>query len=231
MSSRYTITTSADQLKERFSVDITEAYKPTFNGAPTHILPVITSEHPEGISFFYWGATPNLANNRAISQKLYGAKQGELLTKTSYRNALQSRRCLIPADGYYIWKKISKKGRTPYWIHLPNQQLMSFAGIWDEYEDEEGTMHHTFRMIIVESNNIVESEEDMPAILDIENEKSWLNESTSSDELIGMLKTYPSGKMECHSVSPSVGNSEVDTPDLIKHVPPADQFGNYTLFS
>ena len=109
MCRRYTLTSSAEKLHERFKVDITGVYKPTYNAAPTHLLPVITNENPKGFSFFYWGATPKMANNKTISVKLYNARSDELTGKASYRIALESRRCLVPANGYYDWKRISKK--------------------------------------------------------------------------------------------------------------------------
>jgi len=110
--SRYTLTCPSDFLEKRFSIDPTEAYHPTYNAAPTQIVPVITNEHTRGFSFFYWGATPKMANDRSISIKLFNASYEDIKTKASYRNALKSRRCIVPADGYYDWKRISKKGRT-----------------------------------------------------------------------------------------------------------------------
>jgi len=223
---------SAEDLSERFNVDVTEAYKPTYNGAPTHLLPVITNENPKGFSFFYWEATPKMANNKRISIKLYNARSNELTGKASYRTALQSRRCIVPANGYYDWKRISKKGRTPYWIYLQNKVEFSFAGIWEEYEDDDTGAEHIFRIITVDSNGVLDSNTDqMPAILNTEDEATWLKNATQSEELISLLKSYPQGKMECHSVSPMVNNISADLPNLIEHLPPADQFGNYTLFS
>ena len=116
--------------------------------------------------------TPKMANNRSISSKLISAKSEELTSKASYRNALNSRRCLVPADGYYDWKQVSKKGRTPYWVHFTEQSIFSIAGIWDEYEDEDGEIHHTFRIITVPTNHAVENGDDvMPAILQKEDRK------------------------------------------------------------
>ena len=232
MCRRYTLTSSAEKLHERFKVDITGVYKPTYNAAPTHLLPVITNENPKGFSFFYWGATPKMANNKTISVKLYNARSDELTGKASYRIALESRRCLVPANGYYDWKRISKKGRIPYWIYPENHDEFSFAGIWEEYDDDDGSTEHVFRIITVLTNGILDSNSDqMPAMLDREDENFWLDNNTPKDELMNFLKSYPFGKMECHSVSPRLNNTSVNQPSLIEHLPPADQFGNYTLFN
>ena len=213
-------------------MDTTNGYKPTYNAAPTHLLPVITNDDPKGFSFFYWGATPKMANNKTISSKLFNAASKDLLSKASYRNALKLRRCIVPVDGYYEWKRISKKGRTPYWIHMPEHVVFSLAGLWDDYDDEEGEIHHTFRVITVPNNNIIDSSNpEMPAILLEEDEKKWLSDDMDVADLLKLLKPFQAGKMESHSVSPKVNDPLVNSKDLIKHVPPADQFGNYTLFN
>ena len=173
-----------------------------------------------------------MANNKTISPKLFNAKADELAHKATYRSALRSRRCIIPADGYYEWKRVSKKGKTPYWVFLKGNPLFGFAGLWDEYDDEEGITHHTFRIVTVDSNELIDSTNDqMPAILEEGKEYLWLEDVTNFEDLLGLLKTFPQEKMEMHSVSPKVNNRELNSADLIKHVPPADQFGNYTLFN
>ncbi|MEQ9425328.1 MAG: SOS response-associated peptidase [Cyclobacteriaceae bacterium] len=231
MFSRYSLTTDNEKIKERFGIDATEAYKPKYNAGPTQLLPIITNEQPDGFSFFYWGATEKMANNKAVSPKLFNAFELELSIKASYRNALKSRRCLIPVDGYYEWKRISKKGRTPYYIFIENHEPFCVAGIWDEYEDEEGSAH-IFRAITTKGNSLISAADiPMPAILAREDEKKWLDDDMEVPDLLKLVSTYPAGKMGQHSVSPRVNDVKVDHPDLIKHVPPADQFGNYALFS
>ncbi len=232
MSSRYTLTCPPQTLEKRFSVDVTNGYKPIYNASPTQLLPVITNEDKKGFSFFYWGVTPKMANDKTISAKLYNASSAELINKASYRNALQSRRCIVPVDGYYEWKRISKKGRTPYWIHMAGQVIFSLAGLWDEYEDGEGETHHTFRIITVPNNNLIDTPNpEMPAILEEATEKDWLNTEASIEDLITLLKPFPADNMKSHSVSSKVNDPQVNSEDLIRHVPPADQFGNYSLFN
>ncbi|MDA0193896.1 MAG: SOS response-associated peptidase [Bacteroidetes bacterium] len=232
MCSRYALTSPSENLHKRFKLDVTEAYKPTYNAAPTNLLPVITNQNPKGFSFFYWGATPKMANDKTISAKLYNARSDELTGKASYRIALESRRCLVPANGYYDWKRIGKKGRIPYWIYPETRDEFSFAGIWEEYDDDDGRTEHVFRIITVPTNGIVDSNSDqMPAILNSEDEIFWLNSNTQKNELMSFLKSYPLGKMRSHSVSTRLNNTSVNEPSLIEHLPPTDQFGNYTLFS
>ncbi|MEO1049993.1 MAG: SOS response-associated peptidase [Bacteroidota bacterium] len=232
MPERYTIGVKAAQIKERYAVEVPKAYKARYNAAPTQLLPVIANDSPGGLSFFYWGTTPDWSKNKTISTKLINADVESINQKTSLKRALNSRRCIIPADGFYEWKRISKKGRVPHRFVLGNNEIFSIAGIWQEYEDENDTNIHTFMMITTEANSSVSAINDrMPAIIDKNSEQKWLDESTSEDELFGMLTAYPADNMGSYTVAPAVNDPANEGPSLIQVAPPADQFGNYSLFN
>ena len=114
MFERYSIGASSEKLQEEFGIDVPENYEPRFNAGPTKLLPVITNESPQGVSFFYWGLPPSMAKNKSISQKLIIAPVSDLETKTSYKKGLQSHRCVAIADGLFFWKQASKKKKVPY---------------------------------------------------------------------------------------------------------------------
>jgi putative SOS response-associated peptidase YedK len=115
MIERYSITTSAKDIRERFSVDVPDYYKPHYNAAPTQLLPVITTGS-KGISLFYWGLPPDWAKNKSVSEKVINLKAESLREKPSLRKAMLKKRCIIPADGFYAWKKIGKKTMVPYTV-------------------------------------------------------------------------------------------------------------------
>lgn len=231
MCGRYTIVTKAEEIKARFNVDVPDVYKPRYNAAPTQILPVITNEHPEGLSFFHWGLIPSWSKNKSVSQKLINARMETLQEKATFKYALQKRRCLIPADGFYEWKASGKKTKIPYRIQLTNSELFSFAGLWEEYEDDNGENVHTFTIITTAANTTLSKIHDrMPVIMTQENEKIWLDDKASNDDHMKILLPYDADKMVMHPVSPKVNNVNNDNPELIIPTPPADQFGNYTLF-
>ncbi len=232
MCRRYSISSTAAELAERFDIDVPEAYRSRYNAAPTQILPVITNDNPEGLSFFYWGVVPKFAKNKSLSPKLYNTKAETLLQKASASKALHQRRCLIPADGFYDWKNVSKKGVVPYRFVLEAPKIFAFAGLWEEYEDDEEGMVYTFSIITTEANDITkEMNLNMPAIVAREDEKKWLNNDLSVDEWIKLLKPYPSQTMSSYTVSSLLNNLENDRPELLRPAPAADQFGNYTLFN
>src|SRR5690606_5233249 len=166
MCRRYSISATATELAERFNIDVPEAYRSRYNAAPTQILPVITNDNPQGLSFFYWGVVPKFAKNKSLSPKLYNTKAETLLQKTSTSKALHQRRCLIPADGFFDWKNVSKKGVVPYRFVLQEPKIFAFAGLWEEYEDDEEGMVYSFSIITTEANAITrEMNLNMPAIV------------------------------------------------------------------
>jgi putative SOS response-associated peptidase YedK len=119
----------------------------------------------------------------------------------------------------------------PYRFVVTNQELFSFAGLWEEYEDTDGNEIHTFSIITTTANDLVGPVHDrMPVIFDKQAEKIWLNPESTEDDLMKLLKSYPGNKMNLYSVSPRIHDLRVDVPSLIAPAPPADQFGNLTLF-
>lgn len=230
MGDRYTITAGIETIANRYGAEMHNSYVPKYNAAPTQILPVLT-QGTKGFSFFYWGQIPERAKNKAISSKLIHAESESILQKVSSRNALMTRRCLIPADGYYDWKKISKKGKIPYRFVFNENEVVSFAGIWEEFEDDNEQVLHTFKIITTEANAMVKPVSSrMPLVLPQDKEDIWLNKNTTEDEIAQLFSTYSSENMTYYSVSPKIEDIALNDPTLLKPSAPADQFGNYSLF-
>jgi putative SOS response-associated peptidase YedK len=230
MIERYTITTSADILRERFEVDVPEFYKPNYNAYPTQLLPVITSNSPQGISLFYWGETPAWAKNKTPSEKIINVRTETLAEKNILKKAMMKTRCLVPADGFYAWKKVGKKTMIPYRF-VSTLGLFSFPGLWEEYEDEDGNEMHTFTIFTVKANEVVSNvQERMPIMFDRAAEKIWLKKDANEEELTNLLIPYASQNMNYYPVSPRINDVKIDVPSLITPTLPADQHGNLTLF-
>jgi putative SOS response-associated peptidase YedK len=231
MCGRYSLSKSKIELEERFQAEMLVDFKPRFNIAPTQLVPVITSESPKGFSFFYWGITPDFAKNKPVSQKFINAKAETVNEKISFKSSFEKRRCLVPADGFYEWKKLGKKTKVPYRFTMANNEAFSFAGIWEEYENEKGEINHTFLILTTGPNRLVAEVHDrMPVILKKEDEKKWLDKYSSETSLLQMLTTYSADDMLSYTVSPLVNQVQNDSPGIIRKTSPMDQFGNYTLF-
>jgi putative SOS response-associated peptidase YedK len=230
MIERYSISASGQAVNDRFHVDVPGYYKPRYNAAPTQLLPVITSESPQGISLFYWGRPPLWARNKSLSERIINLHVENLNDRPVLKKALMKFRCIIPADGFYAWKKIGKKTSIPYRV-ITNQELFSFAALWEEFEDETGSVVHTFNIITTEANDTLKKiTERMPLILTRESEKIWLAGSSTELELLKLLEIYPADRTSMYPVSPRINEIKNDAPSLLIPTPPADQFGNLTLF-
>jgi putative SOS response-associated peptidase YedK len=231
MCGRYSLSKSKIELEERFQAEMLTDFKPRYNIAPTQLVPVVTSQSPKGFSFFYWGITPEFGRNKPVSQKLINAKAESVHQKMTFKSSFKQRRCIIPADGFYEWKKLGKKTSIPHRFTLREGGLFSFAGIWDEYETVDGENQHTFLILTTEPNELVSEVHDrMPVVLTQETEKKWLNSYSSEEELLEILKPFSANEMLSYPVSTLVNSVKNDSPALIRKTDPMDQHGNYTLF-
>ena len=230
MSSRYSITLNAAALEKRYDIEVSPAYMPRFNAAPSQLLPVITNTGPQGLSFFYWGLAPQWAKNKTISEKIIYTREESIREKSILKKSLKQQRCIVPADGFYLWKKIGKKSQIPYRFILKSNEAFSLAGLWEEYDDENGEFFHTFTIITTKANKLITPfDERMPVIIEKLNEKEWLS-NTSEDLILNQLKSYPSERFDFFSVSPRINHLNNDDSLLIIPAPAADQYGNLTLF-
>jgi len=231
MVNRYSLAASAEQLTERYAIEISPAYQPNYNASPSQLLPIITNTGPQGLSFFYWGLAPQWAKNKTISEKLINARTELFAEKPVMKKNLMQRRCLVLADGFYGWKKVGKKAMIPYRLVLKTRELFSMAGLWEEYDDEQGESFHTFSIITVPSNELISPmAERMPVIIEQSREKKWLSGETSESDLISMLIGLAAIKMDAYTISPRVNSITVNDAALLLPAPASDQFGNLSLF-
>jgi putative SOS response-associated peptidase YedK len=231
MIDRYTITQTSQEMKEKLGLNIPVDYYPRFNAAPTQQLPVITMNEPDQIQMFRWGFMSNLANNRQLSPKLFNLVFNQAVTKPSHKKSLESKRCVVLADGFYLWKQIAKKRQTPYYIHSADHSILYMAALWEENETLEGDVFNSFILLTVPAlDNLAEYQEDAPLILNQETKKDWLAPSMSMQEITSLKTNSPDLPLNVHPVGPNISNIEADHEDLIKPSKPLDQFGNYTLF-
>jgi putative SOS response-associated peptidase YedK len=232
MIERYSLTASHQQLTERFGVDVADFYQPVFNAAPTQLLPVITLHAPQGLSFFYWGESPVWAKNKTLSERIINTHVEKLLDKPVLKKALIRDRCLIPSDGFYVGKKVGKKLQVPYRVTmLPAETLFSMPALWEEYENDQGQMIHTFSMITQPASAPVQMVSDrMPVLFSAEQENIWLDKTATEETLVTLLQEPAYEKLNIYTVSPRIFDVTANHASLILPAPAADQFGNLTLF-
>jgi putative SOS response-associated peptidase YedK len=230
MIERYSITLAAETLAEKLSVDVPDFYKPRYNAAPTQLLPVITSNAPAGISLFYWGTSPEWSKNKTPGEKIINLAIEAIEEKPALQRAIKKNRCLIPADGFYIWRKVGKKTSIPYRFFATHNETFSFAGVWEEFEDTDGNEIQTFKLITAPaSDNLLSFTDRVPVLLNREQSTLWLAAPEDTD-FLAILKSAAIISLNNYPVSPIISNISQDLASMIIPTPPADQHGNLTLF-
>ncbi|MFH1296794.1 MAG: SOS response-associated peptidase [Bacteroidota bacterium] len=213
MCGRYSFAIEDELIKERFGVSVRSAiYKARYNCAPSQELAIISNHDPDEFRFFRWGLIPFWAKDPSIGNKLINAKAETITGKPSFKNAFRRRRCLVPADGFYEWKKNAAK--TPYRIVLKDGAPFAMAGIWEKWVSGDGEIIHSFSILTTTPNDLIAPIHNrMPVILLPENEKRWLDD-TSEELLQGLLKPYPAGLMKAYPVSNLVNSPKNDTKEV-----------------
>src|SRR4030042_2330647 len=126
-----------DKLRERYELENElKGLKPRYNVAPGQVMPVITGNDKNHGQLMRWGLVPSWAKGSNIGYKMINARAERIHTKPSYGRLLRNHRCLVPATGFYEWKK-GEKNKIPFYIKLKNDAIFSFAGLFDIWNDKQ----------------------------------------------------------------------------------------------
>jgi putative SOS response-associated peptidase YedK len=208
MCGRYRLSRSKELLAENFDVEPDDDWVPRYNIAPTQNVPVIR-QHPEQPkrlgSRMRWGLIPFWAQNPSIGFKMINARAETVATKPAFRESLKKRRCLIPADGFFEWKK-NGKVKTPFCFTMADDSIFAFAGIWDSWRNPEGKAIETCSIITTTPNTLlIDVHDRMPVILPNDAYDLWLDPGFQKPESIGdLLKPFDPNRMRRYEVSTRV---------------------------
>ncbi|HZK24755.1 MAG TPA: SOS response-associated peptidase [Oscillospiraceae bacterium] len=188
--------------------------QPRYNIAPTQGIPVIVQGAKE-LRLFRWGLIPFWAADETFAARLINARAETVLEKKSFRHCMQQKRCLIPADGFYEWKKEGNK-KQPYYFSLTGGQLFAFAGLWDKWRAPDGSEIFTCTIITTQANQLVaEIHQRMPVILPPEAEAMWLDPQLRQPEVLqSLLQPYPAAMIR-RAVSPLINRPNFDGPEVL----------------
>jgi putative SOS response-associated peptidase YedK len=205
MCGRFSLTANEAELNLRFELEGGDApYVPRYNGAPTQLLAVITGENPHRLSYHRWGLIPPWAKDISIGNKMINARAETITEKASFRTPLFSKRCLVPADGFYEWQQDS--GKQPYRIFVKSNALFAMAGLWERWKSPAGEVVESFNIITTEANDFMKPIHNrMPVILKREDEKTWL-ESKDAAQILSLLRPYAAEDMDSYPVSKLVNS-------------------------
>jgi putative SOS response-associated peptidase YedK len=168
-----------------------------------------------------WGLIPFWSKDAKTGYKMINARAEQIAERPAFREPFESRRCLIPADGFYEWAK-KGKAKSPYCFALVDDSIFAFAGIWDRWRNPEKELIKTFSIITTSANALVSEIHDrMPVILEYENYDVWLDPGFRRVEpLLDLLMPYRADSMRRYRVSARVNSAQNDDPACAEEYTP-----------
>jgi putative SOS response-associated peptidase YedK len=166
-----------------------------------------------------FGLIPGWAKDEKIGYKLFNARSETIFSKPTWKRAALSRRCVIPANGFYEWQK-QTDGKHPFYIYPEDQPLFSFAGLYEHWTNQAtGEFVPSFSIITTRPNKDMKPIHDrMPVILTKDQEEGWLSDEDNQDFLSSLLEPYPEGIIKNYEVSKLVNSAKNQGPELIKPI-------------
>jgi putative SOS response-associated peptidase YedK len=224
MCGRYRLTAKERWLSAYFNLDPEDvAWAARWNVAPTQEVATIRQDRKQPKRIFAlmrWGLVPYWAKDISIGNKAINAVSETAAEKPVFREAIRRRRCLIPADGFYEWKRIGPKLKQTYNIGLPDDQLFAFAGLWDRWNNPEGNPVETCTILTTQANALVaDIHNRMPVILSPEDYDRWLDPGVSDPaQVADLLKPYDPRLMRKYPVSDFVNRPDNEGPECAQEV-------------
>ena len=228
MCGRFTLT-RVDEVVSVFELNERPELEVRYNIAPSQEVLVVrpSAEGDRRASFMKWGLIPRISRS-SDPPPCINARSETVDRKISFRESFRLRRCLIPSDGFYEWRR-ERGFKQPFHFCLKNRELFAFAGLWDRWAKEQGKGIETCTILTTPPNDLVADIHDrMPAILDRSRLDLWLDPEATPARLMDVLGPFPARQMEKVAVNPGVNRTDFDSPECLDPPPPRPR--NLELF-
>jgi putative SOS response-associated peptidase YedK len=209
MCGRYRLSRTKQIIEEHFdSVSGEEDWTPRYNIAPTQLIPIIRQRPKEPcreLSLMRWGLIPGWAKDSSGAARMINARSETAVTLPAFRDAFKSRRCIVPADAFYEWKRIGKE-KQPFCFEVSGGELFAFAGLWERWQDAAGKVVETCSILTTHPNAVTSPVHDrMPVILSADGYDAWLDPGFKDVNAVSeLLKPHDARLMRCYPVSARV---------------------------
>ena len=223
MCGRFAVLRQLEELARLFEAGLIrmDPFGPNYNVAPTTLIPAVVNEDGErALTGFTWGFTPRWAKARRDGPRPINARRETVATSGMFRDAFKRRRTILPADGFFEWKK-EGAGKQPYFVHRADDEVMAMAGIWERWVDPEGNLEtplESCAIITTSANDEMANLHDrMPVILEPQDWERWLDpDIQAAEELSDLLDPPEDRVIAYHPVGLDVGNVRNNRPDLVQ---------------
>jgi putative SOS response-associated peptidase YedK len=223
MCGRYRLSRRKQIIEEYFeTAEWQDDWSPRYNIAPTQPVPVIR-QHPKEpirqLALMKWGLIPNWARDPSIASSTINAKSETASIKPAFRDSFKYRRCLIPADGFYEWKR-TLKSKQPFCFEVGDGRLFAFAGLWERWRDPSGQWVKSCSILTTTPNGVTSAIHDrMPVILESESYDLWLDPGMTDVQVVSeLLKPYDARLMRCYPVSARINHVANDDEECSRPV-------------
>ncbi len=220
MCGRYTLRTPLKDVLALFDLDAGPADTAPlrFNIAPTQQVPAVrlSADGQRELAWLRWGLVPSWADDPTIGNQLINARSETVATKPAFREAFRKRRCLIPADGFFEWKK-QGRAKQPFYIQLASQQPFAFAGLWEHWQRGE-LLIESCTILTTTANPLLKPlHERMPVMLEPRQFAAWLETpSGERDAIESLFVPFPERLLAMYPVSTVVNSPRQDVPECVK---------------
>lgn len=239
MCGRYALTATPEEIEAIFALLELQVFPPRYNIAPTQPVLVLRARleppaalrqpsedgpgaraprpapaFPRELTLMRWGLVPSWAKDLDIGARLINARSETAAEKPAFRAAFRRRRCLVPADGFYEWRKLDGR-KQPYHIRMADGAPFAIAGLWERWEPADGSVLESCTLLTTEANARVRPLHDrMPVILPPEDWAPWLDPELEQAELLQpLLRPFDPAAMTSQAVSSYVNSPRNEGPD------------------
>ena len=188
---------------------------PNYNICPSESIHAVTSE--DGIRRLRqlrWGFLPRWYKTPTEGPLLINARAESIADKPAFREACRSRRCLVPASGFYEWTRDSDNNRLPWYIFSKSESTLAFAGIWQHWEQGDSTIASCAIVTTSANRTLAGIHHRMPVILDAPDWPLWLGEAGKG--AAAAMKPAPDDTLQFHRVHAKVNSNRAKGPELVQ---------------
>jgi len=225
MCGRYTLTRKKEEIirsyQERLETEIHDIsekiYAPNYNVAPSQDVAVIYNNGFNTIfDYHHWGLIPHWAKDKKIGYKMINSRVETVAEKPAFRNSFLHNRCLIIADGYFEWLK-TDKGKVPYYFHLEDHNIFTFAGIRATWINGEEEINSCSIITTDAMGKAAKVHDRMPIILDPRMENDWINpKMVEKEHLLKLLEFRKNEHLNYYQVSTEANSPRNNYEEILK---------------
>ena len=224
MCGRFSLTSPGDLLAETFALAEAMSLPPRYNIAPSQPVVVVRQTaraEPPRWARLRWGLIPSWCRPSTRTHPFVNARSASAAARPAFREAFLSRRCLIPADGFYEWKPAGRT-KLPYYIRLRDGGPFGFAGLWEPPPPDLAEGGGSCTILTTEPNDLVRGIHDrMPVIVEARDYDRWLDPDLQAPGLLrALLRVYPAKRMVAYPVSTRVNDPQAEGPECVRPVSP-----------